>query len=112
MSFLYAIGWTYLLWMFFLAVMALQWAKQRGVLSPTTLILAIPGILVAVLMDIALNIVATLPFLDRPHELTFSQRMGRYLREPSWRTPIAKVICGTFLDPFQIGGHCRSTPDE
>jgi hypothetical protein len=95
---------AYVLWVLFLAVMAL-YAVWRE-LPMFTKALAVPGVLVAVVMDVGLNIVATIPFLDLPHELTFSQRMGRYIRNPSWRTPIAKWICGNLLDPFQVGGHC------
>ena len=96
---------SYVMWVLFLAVMALYatWSK----LPIFTRVLAVPAVILAVLMDIGLNIIATIPFLDLPHELTFSQRMGRYKREQSWRTPIACWICANLLDQFQVGGHCR-----
>lgn len=96
---------SYVLWVLFLAVMAL-YAVWRT-LPIVTKVLAVPAVAVAVVMDIGLNLIATIPFIDLPHELTFSQRMGRYLNNPSWRTPIAKWICANLLDPFQTGGHCR-----
>ncbi len=95
---------AYVLWVLFLAVMSLYAAWRT--LPTFTKALSLPAVVIAVIMDVGLNIVATIPFLDLPHELTFSQRMGRYIRNPSWRTPIAKWICGNLLDPFQVGGHC------
>lgn len=96
---------AYVLWVLFLAVMALYAAWRT--LPIVTKVLAVPAVGIAVVMDIGLNIVATVPFVDLPHELTFSQRMGRYKNAPSWRTPIARWICANLLDPFQVGGHCR-----
>ncbi|HEX8988709.1 MAG TPA: hypothetical protein VF816_12190 [Rhodocyclaceae bacterium] len=96
---------SYVVWVLFLAVMALYAAWPR--LPKVTRVLAVPAVAVAVILDVGLNIVATIPFLDLPHEWTFSQRMGRYKHEQSWRTPIACWICANLLDPFQVGGHCR-----
>ena len=62
---------------------------------------------VAAALDLVLNLLASVPFLDWPHEATFSQRMGRYKADATWRTPIARWICANLLDPFQMGGHCR-----
>jgi len=96
---------SYIMWVLFLAVMSLYAAWSK--LPIVTKALAVPAALIAVAMDIGLNLVATIPFLDLPHELTFSQRMGRYKHNPSWRTPIACWICANLLDPFQVGGHCK-----
>jgi hypothetical protein len=95
---------TYVMWVLFLAVMSLYAAWKT--LPLVTKILAVPAVLIAVLMDVGLNIIATVPFLDLPQEWTFSQRMGRYKRNKSWRTPIACWFCSNLLDPFQVGGHC------
>ena len=105
---LIALGYAYLLWLLFLVVMALMHAHQRGVLPPLALVLAVPAIILAVLLDIGLNLVATIPFADRPQEITFSQRMGRYKQAGTgWRAAVARWICANLLDPFDIGGHCR-----
>jgi len=98
---------AYVMWVLFLAVMSLY--AVWSTLPIVTKSLAVPAVIVAVAMDVGLNILATIPFLDLPHELTFSQRMGRYLRNQSWRTPIARSICANLLDPFQTGGHCRKS---
>lgn len=95
---------TYVMWVLFLAVMSLYAAWKT--LPTVTKALAIPAVLLAVVMDVGLNIIATVPFLDPPREWTFSQRMGRYKRIKSWRTPIACWFCSNLLDPFQVGGHC------
>jgi len=96
---------AYLLWVAFLAAMSLRLAWYR--LTLLVKVLAVPLVLVAFALDLVFNLVATVLFLDLPHEATFSQRMGRYKGAATWRTPIARWICATLLDPFQIGGHCR-----
>lgn len=95
---------TYAVWVMFLAFMSLYIAWDT--LPKVTKALAVPAVVIAFLMDVVLNVIATVPFLDPPQEVTFSQRMGRYKRIKSWRTPIACWICANLLDPFQIGGHC------
>ena len=95
----------YILWVMFLAVMAL--ANVWHSLPKFTKVLAIPAVTVAIILDFGLNLAATLIFLDMPQEATFSQRMGRYKKESGTRSKIAAWICGNLLDCFEIGGHCR-----
>jgi len=97
---------AYLTWAGFLAAMSLRWAWYR--LSLPVKVLAVPLVLVAFALDLVFNLVTTVLFLDLPQEATFSQRMGRYKGDATWRTPIARWICANLLDPFQIGGHCRA----
>lgn len=99
---------TYILWLMFLAVMALQ-AKWHA-LPKLVKVIAIPGVLIAVTLDIIFNwTVGTAVFLRLPArgEYTFSQRIGNYKRRIDWRAPIASWICTNLLDPFEAGGHCR-----
>ena len=96
---------TYTLWVLFLSVMALKHAWP--LLTLFTRAAAIPAVIVAILLDIAFNWLATLLFLDWPAEWTFSQRMGRYKAETGWRAAVARWVCSSLLDPFEIGGHCR-----
>ena len=96
---------AYLTWAGFLAAMSLRWAWYR--LTLPVKVLAVPLVLSAFALDLVLNLLASVPFLDWPHEATFSQRMGRYKADATWRTPIARWICANLLDPFQMGGHCR-----
>ncbi len=96
---------AYVLWVLFLAVMALQHAWDR--LPGLVRALAVPAVVVAIALDVAFNLVATIPFADAPQEWTFSQRMGRYKQGTGWRAVTAQWICANLLDPFEIGGHCR-----
>lgn len=99
-------GYAYTLWVLFLAVMALKHAWDS--LPMIVKVLAAPAVLVAYLLDVGLNLLATIPFADSPEEWTFSRRMGRYKRSASWRTPVAGWLCANLLDPFDIGGHCHA----
>ena len=99
------LAYAYTLWVLFIAVMALQhaWSTLPWMVKA----LAVPAVAVAMVLDIAFNLAATIPFVDLPAEWTFSRRMGRYKGGYDWRAPIARWICANLLDPFQIGGHCR-----
>ena len=106
------LGYAYLLWALFIAVMALRWAWYR--LTLPVKVLAAPLVLVAFTADLVFNLMATVPFIDLPREATFSQRMGRYKATviggkigQGWRAAVARWVCSTLLDPFEIGGHCR-----
>lgn len=104
MAILAAVG--YVLWVLFLAVMALRHAWPG--LPAFTRALAVPAVAVAILLDIAFNIAASMVFMDFPREATFSQRMSRYKRDDAgWRCRAARWVCANLLDPFDIGGHCR-----
>jgi len=96
---------AYVLWVMFLAVMALRWTWRE--LPGITRALAVPAVIIAELLDVGFNLAATIPFLDWPREATFSQRMGRYKRESGLRSKIARWVCANLLDPFEVGGHCR-----
>ncbi len=75
---------------------------------PARILLA-PAALAAVLMDAAFNItLATIIFMDLPHEPLFTARLNRYRAEGGWREIGATWICRNLLDPFQSGGHCRA----
>ena len=96
---------AYVLWVMFLAVMALANAWRD--LTMFVKVLALPAVVVAILLDIAFNLAATVIFFDLPREATFSQRMSRYKQGSGWRCRVACWVCGNLLDPFQVGGHCR-----
>lgn len=96
---------VYVLWVLFLAVMALRHAWPA--LPIFTRALAVPAVLVALVLDVVFNLLATALFWDWPREATFSQRMGRYKQAGGWRAVVARLICANLLDPFDIGGHCH-----
>ena len=106
MIYILPILYAYLLWVLFLAVMALQ--NKWHDLPKTIQVLAIPAVLLAVTLDVLFNItIGTLLFLDLPRQYTFSQRVGSYKQRIDWRQPLAVWICSNMLDPFEIGGHCK-----
>ena len=98
-------AWCYVLWILFIAVMGFKSAWKT--LSVATKILAAPWAAIAYLLDIGLNIIATILFADLPREATLSQRFTRYKTDTSWRSPIAHWLCSNLLDPFELGGHCK-----
>jgi len=105
MMFLYLLLGIYLFWLLFLSVMALNW--RWHLLSKPVKALALPAVLVAVVIDVIFNTtIGSVLFLERPHQWTFSRRVGEYKRRGDWRTPLAKWICTNLLDPFEVGGHC------
>lgn len=106
MIYLLPILYAYLLWVLFLAVMALQ--NKWHDLPKTVKVLAIPAVLAAVTLDVLFNLtIGTVLFLDIPRQYTLSQRVGGYKQNNDWRRPIAVWICSNMLDPFQAGGHCK-----
>ena len=126
MIYLTPILYAYVLWLLFLAVMALQWrwhALPRAVKA-----IALPAVIVAVVLDVLFNFtvgcvvflklpepkewgidlhVMWVPFVPVGMEWTFSQRVGNYKKRIDWRAPLANWICTNLLDPFEAGGHCK-----
>lgn len=107
MIYLTPIIYAYILWLLFLAVMALNWRWHA--LPKSVRAIALPAALTAVLLDFLFNItIGTLLFLDLPRQWTFSQRVGQYKRRIDWRAPLAEWICSNLLDPFEVdGAHCK-----
>lgn len=107
MIIVYAIAYAYVLWLLFLAVMALRWKWHA--LSLQVRIIAAPSVLVALLLDVLFNLtIGTVLFLDLPRQWTFSQRIGSYKQRIDWRAPLAHWICANLLDPFEAdGAHCK-----
>jgi len=105
----WGVGLTAALWLLFLAVMALKTARDNGSLPKVVLPFAYIILYVGLLVDFVVNItVATVLFLELPKEGTVTSRVSRHLKEEDgWRKKLAKFICGNFLDPFEIGGHCK-----
>jgi hypothetical protein len=102
---------TYLLWIFYLAVMNLKRAKESGLLNKTSTVLGTPVLIIGYLLDAFVNaFVMTFLFWEIPKELTVTSRLkrhilfgqGRRLRLASWFIPI--------LDPFDPSGFHISAP--
>ena len=100
---------VYGLWLFYLAAMNLRRAKEAGRLSRVVLVIALPILLAAVAIDVAVNLtLASLVFFDRPREWTVSERLARYLPGTDWRAKVALWAAEHLLDPFDpSGSHLR-----
>lgn len=93
---------AYVTWGLFLAAMSLIGARAQGRLPHAALILGYPLVLFGVLCDVALQLVATVVFMDLPREPVLTQRCSRYIAGPDgWRKTVALWICRSLLDPFQ-----------
>jgi len=107
---LFYAGLCYATFAAYLAVTSLWAAKQAHRLNRPLLVLGWPLVIVGGLLDAALNIASSAPFLDVPREVFLTQRCGRYIAGPDgWRRRLALWICRTLLDPFQVGGHCNGS---
>jgi hypothetical protein len=70
---------TLLLWVFYLAVMHLQEARDAGRIKPESLSLAKVVLYIGLFIDCAYNMTwATLIYLDPPREFLVTQRLKRY----------------------------------
>lgn len=94
-------------WVLFLAAMNLKGNLTK--ITPVAKLFAYPTAIVAWLWDCAFNIFAgTLLFLELPHELVFTSRCERHMKEKGWRGQEARFWCRNLLDPFDPGGkHCQ-----
>lgn len=105
----YFLGSFYVLWVLFLAVMALKSAKDAGTLAPDSdaYYLGMSVLLIGYIVDFICNILASAIFLEPPFELTVTARVSRWKNSPGVRGDIARWMCAKILDPFQLGGHCN-----
>lgn len=95
-----------ILWVMYLAVMALQRARDAGLLPPFALRAGKALLAVGLVWDILCNIVpATIIFLELPREATVSARLRRLVLVPDgWRKRLAAWCAITLLNPFSPGG--------
>ena len=96
---------TYMLWIFFLAVMSLKRAKDMDKLSSTAIFFGTPILVVGYLLDFFVNMtVMTVLLLEIPRETTVTSRLSRHNRESTgWRKAIA-VWAEPLLDPYDPSG--------
>ena len=105
MLIIYIVLSLYVMWVFYLAVMNLKRARDEKKLTPLVTAVATPLIVIAVALDIVLNIVLlTVVFMEFPKEYTISQRLKRYnTTEKGYRLKVARFM-EQFLDPFDPSG--------
>lgn len=97
------------MWTLYLAVMHLDTARRRGQLTTAAKIIGYPILAVGLAVDVLFNATwGSLLFLERPHELLFTDRVSRLNDDTGWRGKLACWICLELLDPFDPRGkHCR-----
>tara|TARA_R110000787_G_scaffold118721_2_gene229578 strand:+ start:1122 stop:1460 length:339 start_codon:yes stop_codon:yes gene_type:complete len=110
MSFLYAalvaLGSSYLLWIFYLAVMNLKRARDAGLLTKTATALGYPVLFMGYALDCFVNVfVISILLLELPRETTVTARLKRHNNESKgWRKAVA-VWAEPLLDPFDPSGN-------
>jgi hypothetical protein len=96
---------TYVLWIFYLAVMSLAHAKRDGTLTKTARFLGTPILVVGLFIDLIVNVFVMTPLLlELPREMTVTSRLKRHNRGPdSWRKKFAQWF-EPILDPYDPKG--------
>lgn len=95
---------TYILWIFYLAVMNLSQAKNKGTLSKVAKFFGTPVLFIGLLVDLLCNILLSVVFLDIPRELTVTARLKRYSKGSGWRKSAALRLADDMLDDFDPSG--------
>lgn len=100
----------YPLWLFYLAVMGLQRARDAGTLTPDARKLGTPLLYLGLLMDFLYNVVVlSVLFLELPRELLVTARVSRHKHlGRGFRKMLATWFCDNLLDPYDPDGcHCK-----
>ncbi|WP_317201497.1 hypothetical protein [Janthinobacterium sp.] len=94
------------LWIMYLAVMALQRARDAGALSPFAMRAGQALLAVGIVWDVLCNLLpVTVIFMELPREATVSARLRRLVRGPDgWRRRLAVWYAAVLLNPFSPGG--------
>ena len=100
---------TWLLFIFYAAVMNFQQARDSGRMGPFMRALALPALGVGLLLDVLVNwFIFTFVFLELPQEWLVTMRLSRLKKRNSWRGKLAGWLCQHLLDPLDpTGCHCR-----
>lgn len=103
-------GLIYATWLFYLAIMNLQRAREAGSLTTWGLRFGYPLLMVGYLLDALSNIVVlTFILAEPPREWLVTARLSRHIKAGSgYRYNVAKWMCGNLLDGFDPSGcHCK-----
>lgn len=101
----FALG-AWALWVFFLAVMCLQGARDAKKLTPWNTRIGYSVLFVGWVLDFIVQVtVAVLLFAELPRELTVSGRVKRLIGgDDGWRKAVAIWLRDHFLKPFDPTG--------
>lgn len=100
----------YVLWLFYLAVMNLQRARDNGTLTGAAYALGLPILYVGLVLDCLVNVVVlTILFLEIPEEALVTARLSRHIEgSAGYRQKLASWFCTNLLDAFDPSGcHCK-----
>lgn len=100
-----SVGASYALWIFYLAVMGLQRARDAGTLGPIAYKLGVPVLIVGYALDFAVNVVVmSVVLLEPPRETTVTARLKRHASRDTWRGDVARYLARHLLDAFDPSG--------
>lgn len=97
---------TWLLWVFYLAVMNLRRVDKMGKLGITATGLGMPALIIGLVLDLLVNVVVmTILMLELPRETTVTARLKRHKRESTgWRLKVTEWLASELLDSFDPDG--------
>jgi hypothetical protein len=97
------------LWVLYLAVMALQRAREAGQLAPFAFKAGQVLLYFGLLWDVLCNlIIVSIMFCEVPREATVSARLRRLVHGPDgWRRRLATWYAVVLLNPFSPSPHIR-----
>ncbi|MBU0752354.1 MAG: hypothetical protein KJ787_13860 [Gammaproteobacteria bacterium] len=93
-----------LLWVLFLSYAGLKanWNFLRIEVKIAGGLVVLCGFALDVAINWTLGIV-----LGVTKDFTLSQKCGRISGGAGWQSVVARYLCQNWLDPFELGGHCR-----
>jgi len=102
---IYSMLGTWLLWVFYLAVMNLSRAREAGTLRKPAYIAGYPVLILGFILDFLVNIiVVSIVMLEFPKEVTVTSRFKRLKNKGGWRGKWAGWVATNILDPFDPSG--------
>jgi hypothetical protein len=101
----WSIAITYLLYVFYSAVMNIKRVRDMGKLTTFGKVLGYPTLAIGLVLDLVVNtFVMTLILLELPRELTVTSRLKRHNKESTgWRLAVVKFF-EPVLDPLDPSG--------
>lgn len=97
----------YVLWFFFLAVIALKKSRDDGRLTPWARRFGVPILIIGECIDFLVNsLILTVLLVELPQEWLVTSRVKRHLSDDNWRGSIARWFDDQLLDPIDPG-HCK-----
>ena len=102
---LYSLAVTYMLYVFYSAVMNIKRVRDAGKLSWFGKVLGYPTLVIGLVLDLLCNVfVMSVVLLEVPQELTVTSRLKRHNRESTgWRLSVVRFF-EPVLDPLDPSG--------